>query len=331
MMRVFVTGAHGRVGSALVTELVRAGHAVTGLVRGAEQAARVEALGAATVTGRLSDPAALEAGLVGAELVFHLAGGLRGAGADTAERINLEGTRSLIAALGATRSRRPPLRALVFTSTAAIYGDRSGLWVDETMMPYPQTAYGVSKLKAEKALFEAASSDAFPLRVARLAAVYGPGFPFLMADPIRAGKAWLPGEGRNYVSTIHVEDAVAGLLRLAQQDCPDGIYNLADPNPMTVAKFYAEVHRHVGGQPVRFWSTWVPSYVQQRLAARLEWISAALGRRPRVTPDALRLFTASSRLKVDRLDKELAFEWRFPDAVSGLAATFNRAEVPPRT
>ena len=60
-----------------------------------------------------------------------------------------------------------------------------------------------------------------PVRVVRLAAVYGPGFPFMLEDLIRSGRAWLPGEGKNYIPTIHIDDAVEGLIRIADPSAAD--------------------------------------------------------------------------------------------------------------
>lgn len=321
-MRVFVTGASGRLGRAVVVKLVGAGHEVVGLVRDEARAESLRGLGAAALVGRLHDEEVLTEGIRGSEAIYHLAGGTRGPGPETAEVLNHVGTRHLRAAIQAHVFWKKQLKSLVFTSTCAIYGDRAGLWVDEEMAPYPQTAYAASKVAAEALLLRAAREEGLPARVVRLAAVYGPEFPFTMADRIRKRRAWLPGEGRNYVPTIHVDDAVAGLLAVGEHGGNGGVYNLADPNPVTLREFYAEVHRRVGGSPVRFWSTWVPSYLQAWLAANNERVGSALGRRPRFTPDALRLFTASSRMKVDLITKELGFTWKYPNHEVGLAATF---------
>ncbi|HWG12721.1 MAG TPA: SDR family oxidoreductase [Streptosporangiaceae bacterium] len=72
-MRVFVTGASGHIGSALVPELIRAGHEVTGLARSGTSAAAVKALGAEVHRGDLSDPDGLRAAAAGADAVVHLA------------------------------------------------------------------------------------------------------------------------------------------------------------------------------------------------------------------------------------------------------------------
>ncbi|MFE3001173.1 NAD-dependent epimerase/dehydratase family protein [Nocardia sp. NPDC059246] len=72
-MRVFVTGANGHIGSAVVPELVQAGHDVVGLVRSEASAAAVEAMGARTHRGDLSDLAGLREAAAEADAVVHLA------------------------------------------------------------------------------------------------------------------------------------------------------------------------------------------------------------------------------------------------------------------
>ncbi len=205
-----------------------------------------------------------------------------------------------------------------------VYGDRSGLWVEEDFSPFPNTNYGRSKVAAESALETAASGAKWSLAIVRLAAVYGTGFPWLMADRIAAGKGWLPGEGRNYVPTIHIDDAIEGLTRivLTRKKKASSCYNLADPEPVLLREFYAAVHGCVGGKPMRFWSTWVPSHVQQRIAHTNERLATRMGTTPRFTNDNLRLFTASVRLNVDRIADELQMEWSHPSAPDGVRSLF---------
>ena len=109
-MRVFVTGATGFIGSAVVKELIAAGHQVIGLYRSEEKAAALAAAGAELYRGSIAEPDSLKEGAARADGVIHLA-----FNHDFSRFVaNCEDDRGVIAALGSALAGSD--RPLVVTS-----------------------------------------------------------------------------------------------------------------------------------------------------------------------------------------------------------------------
>ena len=118
-MRVFVTGATGFLGSHVARALAADGAELRLLVRVSSDLRNIADLNAERVTGDLRDPASIEKGLSGCEVVFHVAADYRLWVRDPKEmyRSNVEGTRVLLEA-----ARKHGVRRVVYTSSVATMG-----------------------------------------------------------------------------------------------------------------------------------------------------------------------------------------------------------------
>jgi dihydroflavonol-4-reductase len=156
-MLAFVTGATGFVGSHVARALADQGADLRLLVRANSNTKNIDDLKVDRVTGDLRDPASLEKGIAGCEVVFHVAADYRLWVRDPEEmhRANVEGTRAILAAARHNRVRRVVYTSSVatmgFTSNGQSADENSPVSLDNMIGPYKR-----SKFMAEQGAIEAA-------------------------------------------------------------------------------------------------------------------------------------------------------------------------------
>ena len=236
-MRIFLTGGAGHIGSAVVPELVGAGHHVTALVRSDASAAVVAELGAEPLRGDASDLALVGQAARDADGTIHLAfdnrAALEGdlAGASAADL-------AVVAALG---------DALAGSGRPLV-----GVGIGPTGVPAIDAVVGQNpRASVARAVADLAGRDVRAVLVGVPPVVHSvrdrTGFvPTLIGLARRTGTSAYLGDGANCWPTVHTLD-VARLLRLAVESAPAGTQLLgAAEDDVTTRQVAEAIGRHVG-------------------------------------------------------------------------------------
>lgn len=237
-MKVALTGASGFLGPRLVQGLLEAGHTVHVLGRNLEHALERLPRGVTGAAFRAGEPLPAEA-LAGAQGVIHLAG----------EPINQRwthearqrirdsrvlGTRALVEAMRAAGT----VQRFVSTSAVGYYGGGYGAEpLTEQSAPGKDFLAGVCQAWEAEALV--AREVGIRTAVARMGVILHPegGALHSMLPPFRMGAGGRIGSGKQYVSWVHREDAVAALRFLLERPELEGPLNVTAPEPLPNAEF----------------------------------------------------------------------------------------------
>ncbi|MCU0675294.1 MAG: TIGR01777 family oxidoreductase [Myxococcota bacterium] len=292
-MKIAITGSSGLVGTALAKALEARGDVVLRLVRR-------DARGPGEVRWSPSTREVDVAGLAGVDAIVHLAGEniADGRWTDARKRSirdsRVDGTHAVARAVAALGTRP----ALISASAIGIYGDRGDEALTEEALP------GSGFLAEVCVAWEAAADEARAAgarvvhpRIGVVLARDG-GALAKMALPFKLGVGGVLGDGRQYMSWVHLDDVVAMLVRAIDDSTIEGAFNA-----VTGAATNAEFTKALGRALRR--PTFLPV---PRFAAKLAFGSE-------LADEAL---LASAKVVPERL-RTLGFAWRFAELDRALA------------
>jgi 2-alkyl-3-oxoalkanoate reductase len=275
-MKVFVAGATGVLGRALVPQLVARGHEVVGTTRSPSKQDLVRGLGARPVVLDALDPDAVAQAVASAEpeVIVHeltaLSGPLsardarhpdRSVAATMTNRLRTEATDHLLAAGRAVGARR-----FVAQSFGAFRLARAGGPVqteadrlDPDDPPAAMRTVQAGYLYLERAVTSIEWGEGLALRYGGF---YGPGTGISrapdaqMAAPVRKRRFPIVGDGGGVWSLIHVEDAATATAVAVERGRP-GVYNVVDDEPAPLREWLPVLASALGAKPPRRIPRWL--------------------------------------------------------------------------
>jgi nucleoside-diphosphate-sugar epimerase len=240
MAKAFVTGATGFIGSHLVDELLKKNYEIRCLIRKNSNTKWLKDKPVEFIEGDLFTDEVLKKALNEVDYVYHVGGVTFAKKKEEFIRGNIDATKSL---LEAAYKYNPGLKKFIHVSSQAGVGPSfDGKPIDETRDYFPLTAYGRSKVEAEKTVIS--FFDKLSATIVRPSAVYGPR-DYAIYEYFKSmsrGLQPLIGFDNKLVSLIHGVDLVKGFILAGESEISSSsiyfissekFYNWRDVGAMT--------------------------------------------------------------------------------------------------
>jgi nucleoside-diphosphate-sugar epimerase len=305
-----VTGASGFVGSHIVDDLLARGVRVRAVVRGSSSRRWLNGKGIEFADAAMEDEAALGRAVAGADWVVHAAGLIRARNAAEFHECNVAGTERILRA-----SREASVRRFVLVSSQAAAGPSpDGRPIAEDSAPRPVSAYGESKLAAERAVLGngTGAARAMGVTVVRPPAVYGPRDTAILKVFALAKRHIEPVlRRRGRFSMIHVVDLASAIHVALTRDAAAGeLFFASEPDETDYEELGKLVREALGTWTVRIA---IPRWALMGVALGAETVAAIARQAPLLSREKLREISAGDWVCSSRKIRErLGWSPRIP-------------------
>ncbi len=287
-MRVLVTGGAGFIGSHIVEHFqAKAEVCVLDNLR-TGQRRNLAQLRCEFIEGSILDRNVVRKAVGGVDYVFHLAAMISVPESMQkpleCNEINTAGTLVVL-----EEAAEAKVKKLIFSSSAAIYGDNPVTPKVETMAPEPRSPYAVTKLDGEYYCKMFSDEGRLSTASLRYFNVFGPrqdpnsqyaaAVPIFIHRALRHEKIPIHGDGEQTRDFIYVEDIAAANAYFATQSPATGVFNVAYGQKITINDLATTICRLTGSRSVIEHGPERPGDVKHSLAA-VDRLGAA-GFRPR--------------------------------------------------
>jgi len=312
VMKCFVTGASGFIGSNLVRELLARGHRVKALLRPGADERGLRGLKFEKITGDILDRPLLQRELEGCDWCFHVAASYQLWMRNYAPmyEINVQGTRNVLESAG-----RAGCKKIVYTSTVGCIGlpqrARDGSYpptteVDIAAEGQMSNDYKRSKFQAEGVAFDLFRKMGLPVVIVNPSAPVGPGD----VKPTPTGQVIvdflnrrLPAYLETGLNWVHVRDVAIGHILAAEKGRHGDRYILGNKDGNWTMQETLAVLEKAGGIPAT--KIKIPYWLAYRVAEISEFIAFFTGRAPRATLAGVRMAKYKMWFDPDKAVREL--------------------------
>lgn len=307
-MKLLVTGASGFLGSHLCETALAAGHEVWAAVRPTSPRRYLQDSRLKFIELDLEHTERLGRQLEGHtwDATIHAAGLTKARRPEDFARVNTQGTLRLAAALHATGAL---CGRFVFVSSLSAAGavreTEPHTDILESDTPAPLTAYGRSKLEAERGLKEI---DGLDYVILRPTGVYGPREKdyYLMARSVARGLDLAAGRKPQHITFIYVKDLARACLLAAQRGCSRAVYNLSDGQTYSSRDFADLLQRELGIGHV--FHIKAPLWLLGAVCTAGEWLAALTGKAVTLNKDKFHILSQRNwRCDISAARQELGY------------------------